>query len=123
MEQATDLIIIGKLETVDYKGYSQFPIDRIDMYRELVQLRMVYQDSGFHHFLDIFNEVNNYVYLDSDSGLWYLTYLRDKNYDWRTIESAQKIIVEMLRRDNQNKHQEKTDLFSKFSETISHVNA
>jgi anaerobic magnesium-protoporphyrin IX monomethyl ester cyclase len=71
--------------------------------------------------MDIFNEVNNCIYLDSDSGLWYLTYLRDKNYDWRTIESAQRIIVEMLRRDNQNKHQEKNDLFSKFSETISHV--
>jgi anaerobic magnesium-protoporphyrin IX monomethyl ester cyclase len=72
--------------------------------------------------MDIFNEIKDCIYLDSDSGLWYLTYLRDRNYDWQTIEKAQKIIVEMLRRDNQNKHQEKSNLFSKFSETISHIN-
>ena len=56
MNDKIDLIIIGKFETVDYKGYSQFPIDRIDMYKDLVQLRMVYMDGGFHHFLDIFNK-------------------------------------------------------------------
>ena len=52
MKEKTDLIIIGKFETVNYKGYSLFPIDRIDLYRDLVQLRMIYQDGGFHHFLD-----------------------------------------------------------------------
>ena len=53
MNDKIDLIIIGKFETVDYKGYSQLPIDRIDMYKDLVQLRTVYMDGGCHHFLDI----------------------------------------------------------------------
>ena len=39
MNDKIDLIIIGKFETVDYKGYSQLQIDRIDMYKDLVQLK------------------------------------------------------------------------------------
>ena len=68
--------------------------------------------------MDIFNSINESIYLDSDSGLWYLTYLRDQNYDWNTIEKCQKTIVEMLRLDNDNKHMEKDDLFNQFNELI-----
>ena len=69
--------------------------------------------------LEIFNDVNESVYLDSDSGLWYLAYLRDQNYDWNTIEKTQRIIVEMLRLDNDNKYMEKDDLVDQFNEIIS----
>jgi len=72
--------------------------------------------------LDIFNNITNCVYLDSDSGLWYLAYLRDQGYDWNTIEKSQRIIVDMLRRDNQNKHSEKDDLLEAFAESIRHLN-
>ena len=65
-----------------------------------------------------FNDVNESVYLDSDSGLWYLAYLRDQNYDWNTIEKTQRIIVEMLRLDNDNKYMEKDDLVDQFNEII-----
>ena len=58
------------------------------------------------------------MYLDSDSGLWYLTYLRDQNYDWNTIEKSQRIIVEMLRLDNDNKYMEKDGLINQFNEII-----
>ena len=58
------------------------------------------------------------MYLDSDSGLWYLAYLRDQNYDWDTINNSQRIIVEMLKRDNNNFHLKKDDLFNKFSEVV-----
>ena len=68
--------------------------------------------------MDIFNEINNCVYLDSDSGLWYLTYLRDQNYEWETIEKAQKVIVEMLRLDNQNKHLQKKEILEEFTKII-----
>ena len=68
--------------------------------------------------MDIFNEINNCVYLDSDSGLWYLTYLRDQNYEWETIEKAQKVIVDMLRLDNQNKHLQKKEIFEEFTKII-----
>ena len=37
MRKNIDLIIIGKFETINYSGYSQFPIDRIDLYRDLVR--------------------------------------------------------------------------------------
>ena len=68
--------------------------------------------------MDIFNEINNCVYLDSDSGLWYLTYLRDQNYECETIEKAQKVIVDMIRLDNQNKHLQKKEKFEEFAKII-----
>ena len=67
MKEKTDLIIIGKFETVNYKGYSSFPIDRIDLYRDLVQLRMIYQDGGFHHFLDVYNKAKFGRYYEQSS--------------------------------------------------------
>ena len=72
--------------------------------------------------MDIFNDIKDCIYLDSDSGLWYLSYLRDQNYDWNTIEKSQRLIVEMLRRDNQNKYNQKQDLLDKFATTIKHIN-
>ncbi len=66
-EKKIDLIIIGKFETIDYKSYNKLPIDRIDMFKNLVQTRMVYLDNGFHHFLDVFNKVKfNRFYEDSN---------------------------------------------------------
>ena len=62
-----DLIIIGKFETIDYQNYSQLPIDRIDMFKDLVQTRMVYLDDGFHHFLDVFNKAKFGRYYNSSS--------------------------------------------------------
>jgi anaerobic magnesium-protoporphyrin IX monomethyl ester cyclase len=52
-----DLILITQSEVVQYEEYSRMPIDRIDLYRNLVQLRMVYWDNGFHSHLDLFNKV------------------------------------------------------------------
>ena len=58
---------------------------------------------------------------DSDSGLWYLAYLRDQGYDWKSIEKLQRIIVEMLRKDNENKHFEKNDLMNTFTNTMNNI--
>jgi len=71
--------------------------------------------------LDIFNDITNCVYLDSDSGLWYLAYLRDQGYDWKSIEKLQRIIVEMLRKDNENKHFEKDALMKAFNNTMNNI--
>jgi len=72
--------------------------------------------------LDIFNDVTNCLYLDSDSGLWYLAYLRDQGYDWKSIEKLQGVIVEMLRKDNQNKHFEKDKLMNSFTNIMNQIN-
>ena len=53
----TDCIIIASSETVQYEQYSKLPLERIDLYRNLVQLRMVYFDGGFHSAFDIFNKI------------------------------------------------------------------
>lgn len=51
-----DIIMVSQSESIRYDEYSSMPIDRIDMYRNLVQLRMVYKDKGFRSHLDILNK-------------------------------------------------------------------
>lgn len=51
-----DFIIISQSETVRYEEYSEMPLDRIDLYRDLVQLRMVYHDGGFRSHMDLLNK-------------------------------------------------------------------
>ena len=64
-----DFIIISQSETVRYKEYSNMPIERIELYRNLVQLRMVYYDGGFRSHIDMFNKA------------LYNKYLGDASYD------------------------------------------
>jgi anaerobic magnesium-protoporphyrin IX monomethyl ester cyclase len=52
-----DLIFIEKAQPIDYKGYSDLPLDRIDIFRDLVQLRMIYLDGGFRSSMDLFNKI------------------------------------------------------------------
>ena len=42
-----DLLLIAQSEVVRYEEYSQLPLDRIDLYRELVFPRMVYYRGAF----------------------------------------------------------------------------
>jgi p-methyltransferase len=48
--------MISQSEVVQYEKYSELPLDRIDIYKNLVQLRMVYFDGGFHSHLDLYNK-------------------------------------------------------------------
>ena len=50
-----DFILITQSETVDYGGYSKLPLDRIELYNELIFPRMVYYDKAFRSHLDIIN--------------------------------------------------------------------
>jgi anaerobic magnesium-protoporphyrin IX monomethyl ester cyclase len=54
--QVYDLVLIGRNEIIDYKKYLSLPLDRIDIYRDLVQLRMTYFDGGFRPYLEILNK-------------------------------------------------------------------
>lgn len=51
-----DFLIIAQSETIRYKDYSSMPIGRVELYRNLVQLRMVYHDGGFRSHLDLMNK-------------------------------------------------------------------
>jgi len=48
--------------------------------------------------------------------------LRDQGYDWKSIEKLQGVIVEMLRKDNQNKHFEKDKLMNSFTNIMNQIN-
>ena len=56
-----DLILIAQSEVVDYRGYSHLPLDRIEVYRELVYPRMVYHGGAFRSHIDLLNIVGNGV--------------------------------------------------------------
>lgn len=62
-----DFVIISQSETIRYKEYSNMPIERIELYRNLVQLRMVYYDGGFRSHLDMFNKALYNKYLGDAS--------------------------------------------------------
>lgn len=50
-----DFIIITQSDSVNYAQYSTLPLDRIELYRELVFPRMVHFRNAFHSHLDIIN--------------------------------------------------------------------
>ena len=61
-----DLILISQSDLVDYSGYSNLPLDRVDLYASLVYPRMVYFKGGFRSHLDILNWIkNNRFYSES----------------------------------------------------------
>jgi p-methyltransferase len=50
-----DIIIIAQSEVVNYDAYSKLPLEKIELYSELVFPRMVYYKGGFRSHLDIIN--------------------------------------------------------------------
>jgi len=59
MNNDIDSIIIGQSEIVRYEDYSKFPIERINVYKELIFLRMLYVNGKFMSHLDIINLVKH----------------------------------------------------------------
>ena len=61
-----DFILISQSDLVDYSGYSNLPLDRIDLYSSLVYPRMVYFKGGFRSHLDVLNSIKeNKFYSES----------------------------------------------------------
>lgn len=52
---AVDAIIIGQSDIVRYDAYSALPLDRIDIYKDLVFLRMIHLQGRFTSHLDVLN--------------------------------------------------------------------
>ncbi|HMK36643.1 MAG TPA: radical SAM protein [Desulfomonilaceae bacterium] len=50
-----DLIFIAQSEVVNYAQYSNLPLDRLELYRELVYPRMVYYQGSFRSHVDLLN--------------------------------------------------------------------
>ena len=50
-----DAIVIGQSEITRYEEYSKLPVDRIEMFKDLVHLRMVHLDGRFTSHLDVLN--------------------------------------------------------------------
>ena len=55
MNNKIDLIFISQSEIVDYGGYAKLPIERVDMYKNLIYPRMVYFKEGFRSHCDMIN--------------------------------------------------------------------
>jgi p-methyltransferase len=102
MNEKTDLVFVEKARPVDYHGFSKLPLERIDIFRDLVQLRMVYYEDAFHPPLEIFNRIIYERYYEASSyeqrrkmlDLWNLPslnsdlalrFLRKKEYNCKVI--------------------------------------
>ncbi|OUR98839.1 hypothetical protein A9Q84_05345 [Halobacteriovorax marinus] len=61
-QEKYDLIMIGKNQIVDFQKYSSLPLDRIELYQNLVQMRAVYFDNGFRHPFEVLNKFRHGKY-------------------------------------------------------------
>lgn len=52
-----DCILIALSEMTRYEEYATIPLERVELYKNLVQLRMVYFDKGFRPHLDLLNKI------------------------------------------------------------------
>lgn len=50
-----DIIFVSQSDVANYNEYSKLPIERIELYRELVYPRMVYLKNEFHSHIDVYN--------------------------------------------------------------------
>ncbi|MBF0465911.1 MAG: radical SAM protein [Nitrospirae bacterium] len=66
-----DFIMISQSEVVRYEQYNKLPLNRLDLYKSLVQLRMVFFEDGFRSHLDLFNKI------------LYGTYFHEASYEER----------------------------------------
>ena len=57
--KAYDFIIISQSEVLNYGGYSDLPMDRVDLFSKLVFPRMVYFQGGFRSHLDVLNFIRD----------------------------------------------------------------
>ncbi len=68
--------------------------------------------------LKMFEHIDSSIHIDPDLGLWYLIYLRDRDFDWNRIRNCQKIINAMLHKDNMGQYDDKESLFLKFRNAL-----
>jgi anaerobic magnesium-protoporphyrin IX monomethyl ester cyclase len=66
----------------------------------------------------IYKTVKNSVYVDSDTGLWYLAYLRDRGFTWPVIRDMQVVLNKMMTRDEDGRYSEKEDLFEELKSAL-----
>ncbi|MFA6234870.1 MAG: radical SAM protein [Bacteroidota bacterium] len=50
-----DLILVSQSDVANYEQYGKLPLDRIELYQDLVYPRMVYYQGGFRSHLDVLN--------------------------------------------------------------------
>ncbi len=50
-----DLIIISQSEIVNFEKYSSLPVDRIELYKQLIYPRMLHYGDGFRSQMDMVN--------------------------------------------------------------------
>jgi len=66
----------------------------------------------------MFESVKSSTYVDSDSGLWYLAYLRERGFNWLEIHAIQRIMSEMMSQDNRDDFFNKKDNISDLAKIL-----
>ena len=68
--------------------------------------------------LEVFGRVKNSIYIDADTSLWYIAYLRDQGYSLEQIKASQSLINQMMARDNADQFHDKADLLSAIQKVL-----
>lgn len=68
--------------------------------------------------LELFERIRSSIYIDADTSLWYIAYLRDQGLSLETLKGAQRVINDMMRRDNAGRYGDNADLFARLTSTL-----
>lgn len=115
---------------LDYYSLKEFYyMSTAPVYRKREQYALVGEGNNWRHStMDsqeasrqkgiIYRTVKNSVYVDSDTGLWYLAYLRDRGFEWPLIREMQAVMNKMMSRDEEGRFAEKDDLMAELKRTL-----
>jgi hypothetical protein len=62
--------------------------------------------------VEMLKRVRNSIYRDADTSLWYIACLRDQGLALEQVKSEQRLVNEMMARDNDSHFDEKEDLMA-----------
>ena len=62
--------------------------------------------------------MKNSIYIDADTSLWYIAYLRDQGYSLEQIKASQSLINQMMARDKADQFHDKADLLSAIQKVL-----
>ena len=79
-------------------------------------------DETSSHKLRMFDDVTASCHVDSDSGLWYLAYLRERGFQWEEIKEIQNCLSDMMRLDNANEFNKKSELIARLRRILEIAN-
>jgi anaerobic magnesium-protoporphyrin IX monomethyl ester cyclase len=78
-------------------------------------------DEAYNLSLEMFDTIKNPIYVDADTSLWYIAYLRDRGFSMEQIRKSQMLMNAMMKQDNNADFYSKDQLMQQLSTVVSSI--